>query len=157
MYDRAGNVVGGCRTPNHLTDSGLVSMAKAWGGFFATGVITTPRIIAIGVGTTPPEDTDTQLEAQIYQQFCDNLNPTTGAGVAGIVNVNSVTLQATIDFGQPSQQNPNGVVITEAGLFTQQSPSNILVSRVLLPTPITKTSEIKLLMQFIHTFERKET
>jgi hypothetical protein len=66
--------------------------------------------LGIGTGTTPPERTDTSLEAEVHQQAVDAFS---------YPQVGQVEFQTIVEFIAPA----NGEMITEAGLIAGNGTS----------------------------------
>lgn len=133
-------------THNLLTTAGRTRMARAWrqtpGGPFG------PGSIAVGTGSTAPTVLDSALEAEVIRK---NLDFGT-LEISHPVSSPTAVFEIVIGESEPAVQDPVGVLIAEAGLWSGEG-TPVLISRALLPTPLLKTAGLEVLVRFSHTFK----
>ena len=124
-------------TGNIVTDSGnLIQIHRT---FIASPTITAPTLFKIGIGTTNPTESDTDLETGV------NINGgATKSFVSGYPVIDTTNLQSTIRTLLDTTEG-NGNSLTEFGLFnTDGSP--LMFSHSVF-TAITKNN--KVLISFV--------
>jgi hypothetical protein len=117
-------------THNLVTDSGLNVIA---GLIARQPKVTGITHLAVGTGGTPPANTDTALETEIYRKEITR----TGLGIVGTAEID-IYLQRAVAI--TTQANP----LREIGLFAGDE----LFARALLPAPIPKSSKHDLLISY---------
>lgn len=138
LTDKAGRIVQQQRCKNRIVTTGRQLVAELFSGDFAGPPPTAVSHMAVGTGSTPPTDGDTDLEAQR-----DTRNPilsvTPSTVVVGTIERRRLTLQAVFDF---AEANDPVVPLNEAGIFTAAT-DGVLYNRVVF-ADVTKTSAFRL-------------
>ncbi len=123
-------------THNLLTNAGLIRMARTWRKY--TGGPYGPNSIAIGIGQgNAPDVTDTALDAEVIRKTLDFST----LDISHPVNTATTVFQVILGTAEPTIQDPAGVLLSEAGLYSGEG-TPVLISRVLLPVPLLKYPDL---------------
>ncbi len=138
VYNSSGQRVLHRRHPNLITNQGRILVAQLFAGVIQ-GI--SAKAIAIGVGTTDADATNTQLGQKVDQVNASLL----GGGTPGQAGTQSTSLTLTAHFDPLPQAGASPQAITEAGILLTPQGNNapILYNRVVF-APITRTAQLSL-------------